>query len=59
MERYPWHEVKKGEGFFVPGLNVKQIRKEGMTAALLLRYKIKTLIGVKAGVYGVMFLRRR
>lgn len=54
---YPWQTLKRGEGFFVPGLDVDEIRERGLKAALRFRYKMKATPGIKDGKLGIWFIR--
>ena len=54
---YPWQTLNKGEGFFVPGLDVEKIRERGLKAALPFRYRVKATPGIKDGKLGVWFIR--
>jgi hypothetical protein len=56
---YPWHRLARGEGFFVPALDVERVIFEGMRAALPYRFRDapKYKIGVYKGRLGVMFYR--
>jgi len=49
--------LNKGEGFFVPGLDVEKIRERGLKAALPFRYRVKATPGIKDGKLGVWFTR--
>lgn len=55
---FPWHSVGKGQGFFVPCLNVEEVRQAGLNAAL--QYHIfgaKAYPAIKDGLSGVWFYR--
>jgi len=55
---YPLASLKPGEGFFVPGLDLAQVRERGLSAALPYRYKMLVKFGVKDGLMGVYFYRK-
>ena len=53
---YPWPQLKRGMGFFVPCLDTETVRIDGLRDAL--RYRIfhaKATVGVKGGRLGVWF----
>ena len=54
---YPLADLKVGEAFFVPGLDVQKVKEGGMSAALQYRYKMKAVVGIKEGRLGVLFVR--
>ena len=56
--RYPWKQLKRGQGFFVPGLDTDALRAAGLNEAL--RYQIRdarATPGVLNGLIGVWFFR--
>jgi len=54
--RYPWDEVERGQGFFVPALDLARTREEGLRAALLLKLKnARAIPGIRDGLIGVWF----
>lgn len=55
---YPWAKLEPGEGFFVPGLNVAEIKERGLRAAVPFSFRTRALIGVRKGMIGVWFYRR-
>jgi len=56
--KYPWSQLEKGQGFFVPCLDIKQTKEEGLKAAVSVRvFDAKTKAGVIAGKYGILFFR--
>lgn len=57
--KYPWSKTERGQGFFVPCLNVHAIRAEGLRAAMPLRIKAQAEIGTRRGMLGVWFTRLR
>jgi hypothetical protein len=58
LVRYPWRQLNRGQGFFVPGLDTEQLREEGLRAAVgARRFDAKAYVGVVNGRLGVLFLR--
>ena len=58
--RYPWKQLERGQGFFVPCVNTEQIKEEGLRAAVSARsFDAKAYIGVINGQLGVLFVRGR
>ena len=57
--RYRWDRVKVGQTLFVPCLEFEATRREGLAAALAYRYKVTAQVGIKDGVFGVLFVRVR
>jgi hypothetical protein len=55
--KYPWKQLKKGQGFFVPALDTEKAKEEGLKAALTARVKGKAYVGIKAKQLGVVFVR--
>ena len=55
--RYPWQQLKKGQGFFVPALDTEKAKEEGLKAALTARVKGKAYVGIKSKQLGVVFVR--
>lgn len=56
--QYPWKEVSKGEGFFVPCLDTEAVRKEALIQAL--QQRILDARGVECimdGLIGVWLYR--
>jgi hypothetical protein len=45
--KYPWKQLKKGQGFFVPALDTEKAKEEGLKAALTARVKGKAYVGIK------------
>jgi hypothetical protein len=55
---YPWSQLKKGQGFFVPCLDTEAVKQDGLRDAL--RYRLfyaKAEVVIKAGKLGVWFHR--
>ena len=55
--RYPWTKLQKGEGFFVPALNLKKARELGLRAAVSVRIQGQAMFVIKDGLIGVWFYR--
>jgi hypothetical protein len=56
--RYPWSQLERGQGFFVPGLDTEKLKEEGLRAAVSARrFDAKAYVGVVNGRLGVLFLR--
>jgi len=56
--KYPWLQLKKGQGFFVPCVNTAEIYEEGMKAAVSVRaFDAKGFVGVLNERLGVLFVR--
>jgi hypothetical protein len=55
---YPWKTLKKGQGFFVPCLDVETQRQDGLKAALKLRLlDARAIACIRGGRLGVWFFR--
>jgi len=55
---YPWSQLEKGQGFFVPCLDTEAVKLDGLRKALAHRiFNAKASIGVKNGLIGVWFSR--
>lgn len=56
--RFPWTEIEKGQGFFIPCLDSDMIREIGLKKATLSRVlDARAKTGVYQGMTGVMFYR--
>lgn len=56
--KYPWSQLERGQGFFVPCLDTEGIRAEGLQDALRYRlFDARAVAGVKDGLIGVWFFR--
>ena len=55
--RYPWKQLEKGQGFFVPCIDTEKTIEEGLKAALTARVMGKALVGIKGRKLGVLFFR--
>lgn len=57
--RFPWTEIEKGQGFFIPCLDSDMIREIGLKKATLSRVlDARAKTGVYQGMTGVMFYRK-
>ena len=53
---YPWKQLERGQGFFIPCLDTEAVRIEGLQQALKHRlFYAKAKVGIKDGRYGVNF----
>ena len=56
--KYPWNDIPPGGSFFVPALNVKEVRREGLIAAMYADVlQVEGTAGIYDGLYGVIFRR--
>ena len=56
---FPWSRVEKGQGFFVPCLDVEKTLQAGLNAALRHRvFDAKAYPAIKDRLSGVWFYRR-
>ena len=58
LKSYPWTRLKKGQGFFVPALDLDAAREAGLRAAV--RAKVtdgKALYCIRGEQLGVLFYR--
>lgn len=56
---YPWKQLERGQGFFVPCLDTAAIREEGLKEAVKLRLlDARATPGIRNGLIGVWFYRR-
>ena len=55
--QYPWTRLKKGEGFFVPSLDLEKTKELGLRASVRHRIKANAHFGIKDGRLGVWFTR--
>ena len=56
--KFPWDKVERGQGFFVPALDLDAVRQAGLLAAV--PYKLsdaKCRYVIKDGQLGVLFYR--
>ena len=52
---YPWQQLKKGEGFFVPSLDPETLRKELLIDALKHHVYGHATVGIRGEKLGVLF----
>jgi hypothetical protein len=58
--KYPWRQLKPGQGFFVPCLDTAKVCEEGLKAAVTARvFSAKGHVGVVNGQLGVLFVRSK
>ena len=58
LKSYPWSAVKKGQGFFIPALDLEATKEAGLLAAV--REHItdaRAVFRVRLGLLGVWFYR--
>lgn len=56
--KYPWKQLERGQGFFIPCIDIAKTREEGLKAAVSFRvFNAKTKVGVVNGRLGVLFVR--
>ena len=56
--QYPWSKLERGQGFFVPCLDVDAVREEGLKKALLIRMlDARGATCIRNGFTGVWFYR--
>ena len=55
---FPWQRLEKGQGFFIPCLDLEKVRLFGLNQALHHRvFNAKAYPGVRDGLIGVWFYR--
>ena len=55
---YPWKKTERGQGFFIPCLDIEAVREEGLKKALSLRMlDARGVTGIRKGFTGVWFYR--
>jgi len=58
--QYPWKNLKRGQGFFVPCLDTAAIKREGLNKALTLRlFDAQAVPCIHGGLIGVWFYRKQ
>jgi hypothetical protein len=56
--KWPWEKIEKGQGFFVPALDVAKVREQGLLAAVPLKITdARAKLCIKQGRLGVLFYR--
>lgn len=60
LKTYPWTQTEIGQGFFVPALNLKAVREQGLLAAVKQQVTDgRAVFCIKDGRLGVWFCRGR
>lgn len=58
LRHYPWDKLEKGQGFFVPALDLEAERRAGLLAAVPLHLKdARAAFVIRRGKLGVFFYR--
>ena len=58
LRHYPWAKLEKGQGFFVPALDLEAVRQAGLLAAVPLHLKdARAAFVIRRGKLGVFFYR--
>jgi hypothetical protein len=58
LRHYPWDKLEKGQGFFVPALDLEAVRQAGLLAAVPLHLKdARAAFVIRRGKLGVFFYR--
>jgi hypothetical protein len=56
--QYPWKNLEKGQGFFIPCLDTETVKADGLQKALGYRFfDARAKVGIKQGRIGVLFYR--
>jgi hypothetical protein len=56
---WPWFELEKGQGFFIPCLDIEALRQEGLDKAMEARiFNAQCVACIKNGRIGLWFYRR-
>ncbi len=56
--KFPWQRLERGQGFFVPCLDVEAIKAHGLRKAVGCRMlDARAKVGIYKGVIGVLFYR--
>ena len=59
LKYYPWQKLEKGQGFFVPALDLNAEREAGLRAAVPCKIKdAQAVFALHQGKIGVLFCRR-
>lgn len=58
-QKYPWSEIADGSGFFIPTLQPKTVRQEGLVQAMHANVDARAYVRIYKRRLGVMFHRRR
>jgi hypothetical protein len=55
---WPWKDLERGQGFFVPCLDTAAVEREGMLRALEARhFDARASVCIRKGLMGVWFFR--
>lgn len=55
---FPWQRVERGQGFFIPCLDVEAVRLKGLNEALSQRlFDARAYVGTRNKLKGVWFYR--
>lgn len=55
---FPWEKLEKGQGFFIPALDLETMKDAGLKAALKVRVlDARATFGLYRGFMGVLFYR--
>lgn len=56
--RFPWEQLERGQGFFIPALDLDAMREAGLRAAVPLKLKdARALPCIHRGLIGLLFFR--
>jgi hypothetical protein len=56
--KYPWKQLERGQGFFIPCLNPEETRREGLIQAQHAHvFDARAYVGIRNGRLGVLFKR--
>jgi hypothetical protein len=56
---YPWTDLERGQGFFVPCLDPEAVREDGLKKAAFLQiFDAHAKVGIRGGLIGVWFYRK-
>lgn len=59
LKHYPWSRLKKGQGFFVPALDLNAEREAGLLAAVKVKVKdARAVPCINRGLFGLLFYRQ-
>ena len=56
---YPWNQLRRNQAFFVPGLDTDKVRELTLRASVTQRMRLLATPGIKDGLIGVLFVRKR
>jgi hypothetical protein len=57
--KFPWDRLEVGQSVFVPCINTDGVRERGLRAAIPYDIKLDAAVGLRGGMYGVLFTRLR